>query len=224
MLKKHLILVPSELELLAVMAGLPPVMTVSKGPYQIHMVKGRTDGLLLCCGIGTAYAAAAAAFAVHSFAVGHITVLGLGGFHGPEYIPAQAVSGSSEVFLRLGSISSELQYDSLVKRMKLSPPLAAVQPQSLPLAVHEYLELPQMHFGTADQIAATREDLAHLDRNFPEVRVENMEGAAVATVAMMASIPCSSVRVLCNRVGNRDFSTWDIKPSLQALTAIAGLL
>jgi futalosine hydrolase len=46
--------------------------------------------------------------------------------------------------------------------------------------------------------------------------VENMEGAAVAHVALMHGVPVGEVRGISNMVTNRDTSTWQLKDAAVA--------
>ncbi len=52
--------------------------------------------------------------------------------------------------------------------------------------------------------------------------VENMEGAAIAHVAMLYGIPVGEIRGISNRAGNRDRGAWRVREAAEA--AQRGLL
>ncbi|MBJ6750796.1 futalosine hydrolase [Geomonas anaerohicana] len=65
-------------------------------------------------------------------------------------------------------------------------------------------------FLTVSTCSGTTRQGEELLRRFPGV-CENMEGAAVAQVALMYGVPCLEVRGISNMVEDRDLSRWDLK-------------
>ncbi|WP_224984682.1 futalosine hydrolase [Geomonas agri] len=65
-------------------------------------------------------------------------------------------------------------------------------------------------FLTVSTCSGTARQGEELLRRFPGV-CENMEGAAVAQVALMYGVPCLEVRGISNMVEDRDLSRWDLK-------------
>ncbi|MBJ6799520.1 futalosine hydrolase [Geomonas propionica] len=68
-------------------------------------------------------------------------------------------------------------------------------------------------FLTVSTCSGTARQGEELLRRFPGV-CENMEGAAVAQVALMYGIPCLEVRGISNMVEDRDLSRWELKRAL----------
>jgi futalosine hydrolase len=75
-------------------------------------------------------------------------------------------------------------------------------------------------FLTVSTCSGTAAQGADLLRRFPGV-CENMEGAALAQVALMYGVPLLEVRGISNMVEDRDLSRWDLK---QAVTNAQSLL
>jgi futalosine hydrolase len=65
-------------------------------------------------------------------------------------------------------------------------------------------------FLTVSTCSGTKARGADLLRRFPGI-CENMEGAAVAQVALMYGVPLLEVRGISNMVEDRDLSRWDLK-------------
>lgn len=65
-------------------------------------------------------------------------------------------------------------------------------------------------FLTVSTCSGTALQGEELLRRFPAV-CENMEGAAVAQVALIYGVPCLEVRGISNMVEDRDLSRWDLK-------------
>lgn len=65
-------------------------------------------------------------------------------------------------------------------------------------------------FHTVSTCSGTTVQGEELLRRFPGI-CENMEGAAVAQVALIYGVPCLEVRGISNMVEDRDLSRWDLK-------------
>jgi len=225
MIGKTLILVPSLMELEAVLAKMTIQMKVKKGPYTVYMCTGQRNYLVLGTGIGVGSAAIATGIALSSYSVSDILVLGIGGVMGP-WTPAEVFEAESDTYLRLGSISEGV-YSPLTKRLGLEP---AGYPEAITsrFVFDACPFLPDLNrnivaFGTADQISSS-EDLPFLEKNYPDLKVENMEGAAIAHAACLFNTPIYQIRVASNSVGNRDFKQWQIPAAMQQLTTIGSML
>ncbi|MBU5614277.1 futalosine hydrolase [Geomonas azotofigens] len=68
-------------------------------------------------------------------------------------------------------------------------------------------------FLTVSTCSGTAQRGEELLRRFPGV-CENMEGGAVAQVALVYGVPCLEVRGISNMVEDRDLSRWDLKRAL----------
>ncbi|GFO62983.1 futalosine hydrolase [Geomonas paludis] len=77
-------------------------------------------------------------------------------------------------------------------------------------------------FLTVSTCSGTTRQGEELLRRFPGV-CENMEGAAVAQVALMYGVPCLEVRGISNMVEDRDLSRWDLKRAVGQVQRFLGL-
>jgi nucleoside phosphorylase len=222
---KTLILVPSSLELEAVLAKMSVRMKVQKGPYTVFMCTGLREYLVIGSGIGVASASMATGIALASYAIHDILVLGIGGVMGP-WEPAEVFEANSDTYLRLGSIENG-EYSPLSSRMGLEPHGYAKAISSKfvmqPCPLLMDLKRTVVAFGTSDQISS-KEDLPFLERHYPDLRVENMEGAAITHAASLFDTPVYQIRVASNSVGNRNVSQWEIPKALDKLSEIGSLL
>ncbi len=71
------------------------------------------------------------------------------------------------------------------------------------------LTLPVGDFVTVSTVSGTTERGAQLYRRFGGI-CENMEGAAVAQVALLYGVECMEIRGISNLVEDRDLSRWNI--------------
>jgi futalosine hydrolase len=63
-------------------------------------------------------------------------------------------------------------------------------------------------------------DAAIRRRRFPDAVAEDMEGFAVAMACRLAGVPVTVVRGISNQVGDRNVANWQVKPALEAATAL----
>jgi futalosine hydrolase len=67
--------------------------------------------------------------------------------------------------------------------------------------------------------AGTPDEADTRARSHPGALIEEMEGYAVALAATLLGIPCTMVRGIANRAGDRDVLRWDVERALGAARA-----
>ena len=84
------------------------------------------------------------------------------------------------------------------------------------LAENHGVRLFRGRFLTVSACSGTQARGAELSRRYQAI-CENMEGAAVALVALRYGIPCLELRGISNLVEDRDLSRWDLPRALEAV-------
>jgi futalosine hydrolase len=212
--------VPRELELL--------VNTLHDPYTDAYAMYGVTEGRigatnLACCagGVGKSNAAAAATALIERYRPGLVISTGCGGaYPGSGLTVGNLAVASDEIFGDEGVVSPDGWLD--LKQMGL--PMLQEGGRSwyntIPLARHEAekavqladshgLQLVRGRFVTVSSCSGTKARGQELARRYQAI-CENMEGAAIALVAMRYGIPCLEIRGISNLVEDRDMSRWNI--------------
>lgn len=80
-------------------------------------------------------------------------------------------------------------------------------------------ELPRVRSVTVNRVLEHEASIRYVvERYDPDI--VNMEGAAIAYAAQIASVPCVSIRAISDRVGPRTQAGWDIKGGVAAVCAV----
>ena len=75
-------------------------------------------------------------------------------------------------------------------------------------------------FLTCASASLNSADTDRRRRAFPQAMAEDMESYSVALAARLASVPCTIIRGISNRCGDRDVGRWQVQPALQACRSI----
>ena len=227
-MKQTLILaaVPRELELL--ISSLHDPYADSNMIYPA--MEGRIgSGHLVCCagGIGKANAAAAATCLIERYRPELVIITGCGGaYPGSGLSVGDLAVAYDEVFGDEGVVAPSGWMD--LKQMGLpifqegdrnwynTIPLARHEAEkAMQLADGHGVQLTRGRFVTVSCCSGTKARGLELARRYQAV-CENMEGAAIALVALRYGIPCLEIRGISNLVEDRDMSRWDIGKAAEA--------
>lgn len=185
---------------------------------------------LVCCagGIGKANAAAAAVWLIERYQPGRIIVTGCGGaYPGSGLSVGDLAVASDEIFGDEGAYTPEgwleLQQMGLPllssggRHWYNTIPLARLETEQVMRSAGNHgLRLVRGRFITVSACSGTKTRGLELTRRHQAI-CENMEGAAVALIALRYGIPCLELRGISNLVEDRDMSRWNI--DLAAATA-----
>ena len=175
---------------------------------------GNADGIqIVHTGIGPVNAAHAATVAILQHRPTSIISCGIGGAYPASGLEiGEVVSAEQEMYGDLGAQSPS----GFLNMKALGFP---VVPGEEPL----FDELPMQVFPTPRRVRfVTVSTCTGTDKAAREIElrtrgaVENMEGAAIAHVAHLHSIPVGEVRGISNVVSDRDKSTWRIREAAEA--------
>ncbi len=183
---------------------------------------------LVCCaaGIGKANAAAAATCLIERHQPERIIVTGCGGaYAGSGLSVGDLAVASDELFGDEGTVTSEGWLDMRQMGLPLFSEGGRSWYNTIPLARHETEKIMQLadshglhlargRFVTVSCCSGTRARGLELARRYQAV-CENMEGAAVALVALRYGIPCLEIRGISNLVDDRDMSRWEIDRAVE---------
>jgi futalosine hydrolase len=169
------------------------------------------DGLALdgpeteVCGFGLAEAGVRAMQAIAARRPPHVVLAGIAG----SYDATAAAPGSVIVPARVRCVGIGA---------------GGMSAATLGFAATDDLELDG-DAGLALSVAAasdTPEQAAGRAAQHAGAVIEEMEGYSVALAAMLAGIPCTMIRGVANRAGDRDRDGWQIEPALRAVQAALG--
>ena len=177
--------------------------------------------VVVAAGVGPAFAAAGAAFALAEGGYALAVSAGIGGgFAGRAAVGELVVAGAIHA-ADLGAETPDgfrdveaLGFGSA--RFAVDAALAARWAEALRRAGRAAALGPIATVSTATGTAATTAELA---ARIPGVAAEGMEGAGVAAAAHKAGVPALEIRAISNAVGPRDRAAWRIGDALQALEA-----
>lgn len=80
--------------------------------------------------------------------------------------------------------------------------------------------LPACHGLTVHKVHGTANSIEKITRQYPDVQVETMEGAAFVYACQSFEIPCAQIRSISNRVEPRNREAWDLPLAIQALNRV----
>ena len=192
--------------------------------------EGMVGSARLVCsagGIGKANAAATAVALIERYRPGLLVITGCGGaYPGSGLSVGDLAVASDEIFGDEGVLTPKGWLD--LKQIGLpilqngnhrwynTIPLARHQAEkAMQLADSHGLHLTRGRFVTVSSCSGTRAQGLELARRYQAI-CENMEGAAIALVALRYGIPCLEVRGISNLVEDRDMSRWDIGRAVEA--------
>ncbi|HZG58559.1 futalosine hydrolase [Paenibacillus sp.] len=184
-------------------------------------LRGDARFRVVAAGVGPAFAAAGAAFALAQGDYKLVVSAGIGGgFPGRAGIGGIVVADSIHA-ADLGAETADgfLGVEALgfgTARFAVDGALAERWTDAIRAAGREATRGPIATVSTATGTAATAEALR---ARVPGVAAEAMEGAGVAAAAVVAGAAVLEVRAVSNAVGPRDRAAWRIGEALQALEA-----
>lgn len=218
--------VPRELELLT--ASLEGSRSSESGGYTI------TEGYLgesrlVCCagGVGKANAAAAATSLIERHNPRLVIITGCGGaYPGSGLTVGDLAVASDELFADEGAETPNGWLDLRAMQLPLYSQNNQHYYNTIPLSRHaaeKAMQLADTHgvrltrgrFLTVSACSGTRARGQELSRRHQAI-CENMEGAAIALVALRHGLPCLEIRGISNLVEDRDLSRWDLPRALEA--------
>jgi len=180
------------------------------------------ETILAVTGIGKANAAAALAALCERFAPGLVLNVGCGGaFHGSGLSVGDLAIAASESFADEGVLTPSGWHgleligipvcEAHGERLFNAIPLpAAPAAEALRLARAAGLNALLGPFLTVSTCSGTSRRGEELLRRYPGI-CENMEGAALAQVALLYEVPLLEVRGISNLVEDRNLARWDLK-------------
>lgn len=193
------------------------------------------QSILLCVsGMGKVNAAHTSTLMLSRFAPEAIVVFGIGGAYpssgarvGDLALAKEEIAGDEGVLTQEGFKDTEYIGIPLLKTATAAiystyPASAHLLHQSLKsLTDHRQAGQGKVHVGsfvTLSTCTGTTSRALELEKRY-QCLCENMEGAAVAQVAELHSIPWLEVRGISNIVEDRDMSRWDIPTAAAAAQA-----
>ncbi|MCO4780903.1 MAG: hypothetical protein KC646_01160 [Candidatus Cloacimonetes bacterium] len=209
MKKKYLIIAPTPWELQAILDVFKPYMSLKKHPFTIHLCRhDHVEVNIYASGMGVASTAFAVGYAMQNFHVSELVLMGFGGItKDRSNLLGKMTIAASDRYLKFGAKSHNgfedlsIKYDLLCDHNNKPPFTFHSHPW-----MHDMYE--SLHYGTCDELSSSEPDLDFLSKVYPDVSVENMEGAACAQIANLYNIPCIQARAITNMVANRDTKSW----------------
>jgi futalosine hydrolase len=199
------------------------------------LIEGKLDNrrILLCIsGMGKVNAAHAATLMLTQFSPRAVVVFGIGGAYpssgarvGDVAIAKEEIAGDEGVLTQEGFKDAEyigiplLKTASSVIYSTYAASEHLVNDAVRSLAAHQGAAGHMVHvwtFITLSTCTGTNERARELEERYHGL-CENMEGAAVAQVAVLHGIPWLEVRGLSNIVEERDLTKWDIPKAAQSV-------
>lgn len=198
------------------------VATANEGALLRERLAARDDIRIVRTGVGAVNAAHAVTLEIARARPAAIVVCGVGGgFPESGLSVGDVVSAASECYGDLGAASP----DGFLDMRALGFPTVEASDSS---ELH-YNDLPLQVFPTDRRVpfvtmntCTGTEEKARALATRTGGAVENMEGAAIAHVALLHGIPVGEVRGISNLVANRDRSSWRLDEA--ALAAQEALL
>ncbi len=217
--------VPRELEILS--HSLEGGCTGGQGVFPtIEGFLGETR--LICCagGVGKANAAAAAAALLERHRPGLVIVTGCGGaYPGSGLAVGDLAVASDELFADEGVATPSGWLDLKAMGLPLVTRRGRQYFNRIPLSRHgaeKAMQLAANHgvrlargsFLTVSTCSGALSRGLELAQRYQAI-CENMEGAAVALVALRYGIPCLEIRGISNLVEDRDLARWDLPRAME---------
>ncbi|MCJ8347481.1 hypothetical protein MJH12_18220 [bacterium] len=218
MKQKYLILAPTPWELEPILEVFKPYMSLNKHPFKVHMCRNdQVEVSIFSSGIGVASTAFAVGYALQNFHVSEFILMGFGGISSSKKeLLGKMVIANSDRYLKFGAKTSDgfddlsVKYDLLCHHDNKPP----YQFYSAPWMKEKFEHL---NFGTCDELSSDQSDLDFLQEVYPDIFVENMEGAAAAQIANLYNVKCTQARAITNTIANRDINSWCIDDAKQAI-------
>lgn len=215
--------VPQELKLIA--GQLEQTVQVN-GPFPVITGKIKATKLVLCsAGLGKANAAGATAAMLEHYRPALVINLGCGGAYLDSGLqPGDLALADQEIFADDGVMAP----NGWLGLEEMGLPLFTSQDNAfynqIPLsdeinravkrfAEHAGIKLACGHFATVSTCSGTTTQGMALAQRY-NVICENMEGAAVALVALRYNTPCIELRGISNLVEDRDLSLWKLAKAM----------
>lgn len=218
MKKKYLIIAPTPWELQPILDVFKPYMSLKKHPFTIHMCRDdQVEVNIFASGIGIASTAFAVGYAMQNFHVTELILLGFGGITSKyQDLLGKMTIAKSDQYLKFGA-KTHTGFDDLSTKYDLlvdhdNKPPFAFQSHAWMQKLYQHL-----HFGTCDELSSCTQDLDFLNQVYPNISVENMEGAACAQIANLYNIPCIQARAITNIIANRDVESWLINDAKEQI-------
>ena len=188
------------------------------------------DTRLICCagGVGKANAAATTAALIERQRPELVISTGCGGaYPGSGLAVGDLAVASDELFADEGVETPTGWLDLQAMQLPLyaqknhcyynTIPLSRLSAEkAMQLAENHGVRLVRGRFLTVSSCSGTQARGAALSRRYQAI-CENMEGAAVALVALRYGIPCLEIRGISNLVEDRDLSRWDLPRALETV-------
>lgn len=80
-------------------------------------------------------------------------------------------------------------------------------------------DLPQLNAITVNTVHGKTSSISTLKKNYPNIQIESMEGAAVFFAAEHFNLPCIQIRSLSNYVESRNKDNWNIPLAIHNLNS-----
>jgi futalosine hydrolase len=185
---------------------------------------GRHEIVCVVSGIGKTNAAHAATVLIQNFSPCLAVNFGIGGAYpssglalGDIAVASKEVYADEGVLLKSGFRTLELVDIPLLKAGRRRyfnefPIDSGLSVKMMEAATAAGFRARRGTFATVSTCTGTRKRAEELSKRFGAI-CENMEGAAVAHICVIYSIPCVEVRGISNIVKERDISKWDIRPA-----------
>jgi futalosine hydrolase len=171
------------------------------------------DARLVCTGVGAVNAAHAVTLAIARERPDGIIVCGVGGaYPGAGLAIGDVVTADMECYGDLGAASPAGFLD--MKALGF-PVISGIPPVFNDLPLQIFPSERRAKFVTVTTCTGTDAAARALEARTGGA-VENMEGAAVAHVALLHGVPVGEVRGISNMVTNRDTSAWRLEPAATA--------
>jgi futalosine hydrolase len=168
---------------------------------------------LVCTGVGAVNAAHAVTLAIARERPDGIIVCGVGGaYPGAGLAIGDVVTADMECYGDLGAASPAGFLD--MKALGF-PVISGIPPVFNDLPLQIFPSERRAKFVTVTTCTGTDAAARALEARTGGA-VENMEGAAVAHVALLHGVPVGEVRGISNMVTNRDASAWRLEPAATA--------
>jgi futalosine hydrolase len=171
------------------------------------------DVSLICTGVGAVNAAHAVTLAISRARPDAVIVCGVGGaYPGSGLAVGDVVSADMECYGDLGANSAAGFLDMRALGFAV---IDGSQPVYNDLPLQLYATERRAKFVTVATCTGTDAAARALEARTGGA-VENMEGAAVAHVALLHGVPVGEVRGISNIVTNRDTGAWRLGPAALA--------
>jgi futalosine hydrolase len=189
------------------------IATELEGRLLRERLGSRDDVTIVCTGVGPVNAAHAVTLAITRQRLDAIVICGVGGgYPGSGLAVGDVVSADVECYGDLGASSRSGFLD--MKTLGF-PVIAGAEPiyNDLPLQVFPTERRAKfVTVNTCTGIEASARQLAARTGG----AVENMEGAAIAHVALIHGIPVGQLRGISNLVTDRDHGAWRVRDAAVA--------